>query len=310
MSLGKSANETNKKSAAEQFFTENPAENLFAQLKDKDLDFKTNIIDKAFKKDSQYFDFAIHHNGRKFHGPDHGKGVMKLVNPLINAYFQHAEPNSKFLTCGHNKCKGVHRLIKEKVFNPENLGKIEIAVGLHDIARTSHGIDQNEYLNTPMTYYVLRQYGCSHAEASLYSYATANKDQNKCQSFDHHFEALYDSLDKSELKTLAESLGCMNDYTQKEYLHVYFKLVCRTAGDADGLEIMRVVSNFETRHFAFYQENQALAKQLIQLAHQNLSSNRQDHSTSPQSALKASTIDAQTLDTVLKGVLPMPAYSA
>lgn len=224
-----------------------------------------DTIDELFFRESNTFPCCVlgifqTHNDRNDHGPNHGRAVMELVPNIIDGY-------SKLNTHGFNT------LDFETIKTEANLGLIEIATGLHDIARMAHGVDQDEYMNSPMTYITLRQAGCSHAEATLYTFASANKTSTTFDAYTQHIDAVLQSLDCNEKTSLAKKVGLKNNSTLSEsdaYLKTYFMLVCRTVGDADTLEIMRCREDFNCEYYAFFNEDPDCAKELIVTAARNL----------------------------------------
>ena len=70
---------------------------------------------------------------------------------------------------------------------------------------------------------------------------------------------------------MAQKVGCnLKNQNSDDYLTLYFRLVCRTVGDADTLEIMRCTSNFNCNYYSFFSENENKAKQLINIAAKHL----------------------------------------
>ena len=156
---------------------------------------------------------------------------MELVPHIIDGYdnlAQHEFDQLKF----------------EEIKKQKNLGIIEIATGLHDIARTTHGIDTDEYINSPLTYITLRKAGASHAEATLYTFAAANKVQQIVVVITRML-GLYCSLQVGEKQALATKVGWNGSSPNlDEYLTTYFKLVCRTVGGCRYLRNHAVQSKF------------------------------------------------------------------
>ena len=84
-------------------------------------------------------------------------------------------------------------------------------------------------------------------------------------------------------------------------------MVCRTAGDADCLEIMRCRGQFDTNHYAFFKESKDEAKKLLKLAHRNLVDgwNNYEHPVNkgqPRNALTITHIDKEPVSKFFKGV--------
>ena len=289
---------------AEKVIQKNPSV-LFEKLKGQDSRFD-GVLKQHFRKIQGYNPYfrggrgdGNRIGGRRGHGPDHARGVMELTPYIVAAY-------------GKSKTSACNKALQDLDFgvvmgNKDTMSKIEIAVGLHDIARTTHGYDTDEYINSPMTYFILRKNGCSHAEASLYSFAAANKDPMSCQNYTNNFDKVYSVLDQSELTKLARDLGCTHDSKAQAYLKAYFYLVCRTAGDADCLEIMRCRGQFDTNHYAFFKENINQAKKLLKLAHHNLvyGWNNYEHPVNkgqPRNALTITHIDKEPVGRFLNDV--------
>ena len=176
------ANTTFGKCNAEKEIAKNASE-FFTKLNSNHQQY-IGELDKHFTPIPNYD--AYHTGGRREHGPDHGRAVMELVPYIIDGY---KSPSKIGLFSDLN----FKEIQKEK-----NLGIIEIATGLHDIARTTHGVDTDEYINSPLTYITLRRAGCSHAEATLYTYAAANKNSTKCRDYNNGIKNLLDSLDLEE----------------------------------------------------------------------------------------------------------------
>ena len=275
-----SANTISGKCLAEKTIAENVS-GFFGTLNSK---YKSNEyiteLDKKFKPIPNYNSNGP--DGRQHHGPDHGRAVMELVPHIIDGYdnlAQHEFDQLKF----------------EEIKKQKNLGIIEIATGLHDIARTTHGIDTDEYINSPLTYIRLRKAGASHAEATLYTFAAANKSSTDCRGYHEDVGALLSSLQVGEKQALATKVGWNGSSPNlDEYLTTYFKLVCRTVGDADTLEIMRCRANFNCKYYDFFREDEGKAKQLITTAAKHLKDGWPGYDTKPtkkRNALTISTIN-------------------
>ena len=78
--------------------------------------------------------------------------------------------------------------------------------------------------------------------------------------------------------------------TLDEYLTTYFKLVYRTVGDDDTLEIMQIHSNFNTELYSFFTESPKKANELISKARGQLRDGwpgyMQEHDENKRNALQ------------------------